>query len=259
MLKTCEIQGWCPAEIDSIQVEPMMEVENFTIFIKNSIRFPTFNFIKGNLRPDITKDYIRTCRFNQEEHIYCPIFRVGDVLDYANQDFSSIAKEGGVIGIKISWVCDLDRSEEYCNPKFSFTRLDAVSQNNNASLGYNFRYAKYYMSENGTQHRTLIKAYGIRFDIIVTGMARKFDLIPTLINAVAAFTSIGVGTVLCDIILLNFLKGADKYKAMKFEEVSGADISPSPCHSNSLYQGSSTQLSVKQREKHSDNSIAQLG
>lgn len=30
------------------------------------------------------------------------------------------------------------------------------------------------------------------------------------------------GTVLCDIILLNFLKGADQYKAKKFEEVSGA-------------------------------------
>lgn len=28
------------------------------------------------------------------------------------------------------------------------------------------------------------------------------------------------GTVLCDIILLNFLKGADQYKAKKFEEVS---------------------------------------
>ena len=27
------------------------------------------------------------------------------------------------------------------------------------------------------------------------------------------------GTVLCDIILLNFLKGAEQYKAKKFEEV----------------------------------------
>lgn len=85
-------------------------------------------------------------------------------------------------------------------------------------------------------------------------------MIPTLINVVAAFTSVGVvsftsihylselmftlifhlkafmiffelvniqlfiiqnmqGTVLCDIILLNFLKGAEQYKAKKFEEV----------------------------------------
>lgn len=77
--------------------------------------------------------------------------------------------------------------------------------------------------------------------------AGKFDTVPTLINLVAAFTSIGLvrgsvlerseqktsaashlysllclclqGTVLCDLILLNFLKGAEQYKAKKFEEV----------------------------------------
>lgn len=80
--------------------------------------------------------------------------------------------------------------------------------------------------------------------------AGKFNTIPTLINLVAAFTSVGLvricdqakdnknvfflfavsfdytlcylcrqGTVLCDIILLNFLKGAEQYKAKKFEEV----------------------------------------
>lgn len=32
------------------------------------------------------------------------------------------------------------------------------------------------------------------------------------------------GTVLCDIILLNFLKGADQYKAKKFEEVSWGGV-----------------------------------
>ena len=33
------------------------------------------------------------------------------------------------------------------------------------------------------------------------------------------FYSVTKGTVLCDIILLNFLKGAEQYKAKKFEEV----------------------------------------
>lgn len=86
--------------------------------------------------------------------------------------------------------------------------------------------------------------------------AGKFNTVPTLINLVAAFTSIGLvgisapasddfqkmclfsfvflvavsfrhtfsrlclqGAVLCDVILLNFLKGAEQYKAKKFEEV----------------------------------------
>ncbi|XP_006728652.1 P2X purinoceptor 3 [Leptonychotes weddellii] len=81
------------------------------------------------------------------------------------------------------------------------------------------RFAKYYKMENGSEYRTLLKAFGIRFDVLVYGNAGKFNIIPTIISSVAAFTSVGVGTVLCDIILLNFLKGADQYKAKKFEEV----------------------------------------
>ncbi|KAJ0050852.1 hypothetical protein NL108_009200, partial [Boleophthalmus pectinirostris] len=216
--KTCEIQGWCPAEVDTIKTIPMPEVENFTIFIKNSIRFPKFNYTKGNFLPTITQDYIKTCNYDMVNNTYCPIFRVGDVIRYAQQNFSALASQGGVIGIKIGWVCDLDKSDNKCNPEYSFTRLDAMSQKTVVSPGYNFRFAKYYKTDNGTDYRTLIKAYAIRFDVLVNGNAGKFDMIPTLINMVAAFTSVGVGTVLCDIILLNFLKGAEQYKAKKFEE-----------------------------------------
>lgn len=137
------------------------------------------------------------------------------------------------------------------------------------------RFAKYYQSEDGTEYRTLHKAFAIRFEIIVSGnvgrlcsdiryikqlmwhiwafvcltlriylQAGKFNAVPFLINLVTAFTSVGLvryakinagkkhteahisdcciflqATVLCDIILLNFHKGADEYKAKKFEEV----------------------------------------
>uniref|UniRef100_A0A668TW43 P2X purinoceptor n=1 Tax=Oreochromis aureus TaxID=47969 RepID=A0A668TW43_OREAU len=218
-IKMCEIKGWCPAEIDTIKTTPMMEIENFTIFIKNSIRFPTFNYTKGNFLPNITQDYIHKCNFDMVNNTYCPIFRVGDVVRYAQQNFTNLADKGGVIGIKIGWMCDLDKSDDHCNPSYSFTRLDAMSQKNAVSPGYNFRFAKYFKMENGTDYRTLVKAYAIRFDVLVNGNAGKFNMIPTLINMVAAFTSVGVGTVLCDIILLNFLKGAEQYKAKKFEEV----------------------------------------
>uniref|UniRef100_A0AAY5JZK3 P2X purinoceptor n=1 Tax=Esox lucius TaxID=8010 RepID=A0AAY5JZK3_ESOLU len=207
---TCEIKGWCPAEIDDVKTSPMMEVENFTIFIKNSIRFPLFNLqSEGNFLPTITTQYINTCNFDQENNTYCPIFKVGDVIRYAQQNFTKLAQKGGVIGIKIGWVCDLDKSEDKCT--------------------FDFSYAKYYKMDNGTDYRTLIKATAIRFD------AGKFDMIPTLINMVAAFTSVGVGTVLCDIILLNFLKGAEQYKAKKFEEVSDTQIKRS-ISSNGLYR-----------------------
>ncbi|XP_036407679.1 P2X purinoceptor 3a [Megalops cyprinoides] len=251
--KTCEIRGWCPAEEDEAKVDYMKEVENFTIFIKNSIRFPLFNFVKGNFLPSITDDYIKRCNFHPETDIYCPIFRVGDILNLANQSLPVIASQGGVIGIKIGWVCDLDKSADQCNPAYTFSRLDEVSQHNKVSKGYNFRYARYFM-ENGTERRTLFKAFAIRFDVLVYGSARKFYIVPTLINIVVAFTSVGVGTVLCDIILLNFLKGADQYKAKKFEEVSETQITSSVSQSNELCEGS--QMSIKQTEKQSDDSGA---
>uniref|UniRef100_A0A671UXU6 P2X purinoceptor n=1 Tax=Sparus aurata TaxID=8175 RepID=A0A671UXU6_SPAAU len=269
-IKMCEIKGWCPAEIDTIKTTPMMEVENFTIFIKNSIRFPTFNYTKyensvfddndditedvmhfnddclfecrGNFLSTITDDYIKKCNFDMINNTYCPIFRVGDVVRYAQQNFTKLADKGGVIGIKIGWICDLDKSDDQCNPSYSFTRLDAMSQKTSVSPGYNFRFAKYFKMENGTDYRTLVKAYAIRFDVLVNGNAGKFNMIPTLINMVAAFTSVGVGTVLCDIILLNFLKGAEQYKAKKFEEVSD---NPLDSQSNGFYR---SQLSLRHNE-----------
>ncbi|XP_060780831.1 P2X purinoceptor 3b isoform X3 [Neoarius graeffei] len=256
-MKTCQIRGWCPAEIDYIQITPMMEVENFTIFIKNSIRFPRFNFTKGNFLPNINTSYIKKCNFDFEHNSYCPIFRVGDVIRFSHQNFTTLANKGGVIGIKIAWLCDLDKSEDECKPAYSFTRLDAMSQKTSVSPGYNFRFAKYFKMENGTEYRTLLKAVAIRFDVMVNGDAGKFNMIPTLINMVAAFTSVGVGAVLCDIILLNFLKGADQYKARKFEEVSDAHIEKSPSYMSSVYRTRDhSQLSVRPEDKFSNDSGA---
>uniref|UniRef100_A0AAY4BRE1 Purinergic receptor n=1 Tax=Denticeps clupeoides TaxID=299321 RepID=A0AAY4BRE1_9TELE len=214
--KRCEIRGWCPAEDDTINtVSPMKEAENFTIFIKNSIRFPMFNVTRGNFPSNIDEKYIKTCKYDPVHNPSCPIFRVGDILKYTNESFNTIASTGGEIGINVGWVCDLDQSEEECKPSYSFTRLDDVFQDNKVSKGYNFRFAKYFRSPDGTEYRTLHKAFAIRFDILVSGKAGKFNAVPTVINVVAAFTSVGLGTVLCDLILLNFLKGAEQYKAKK--------------------------------------------
>ncbi|KAL8182906.1 UNVERIFIED_CONTAM: hypothetical protein K2H54_006707 [Gekko kuhli] len=51
-IRTCQIQGWCPAEVDTKQVPVMLEAENFTLFIKNSIRFPLFNFENQSMLMD---------------------------------------------------------------------------------------------------------------------------------------------------------------------------------------------------------------
>ncbi|XP_029021136.1 P2X purinoceptor 3a [Betta splendens] len=235
----CEIEGWCPVENRSVKVEPMLDVTNFTIFIKNSIRFPLFNVTRGNI-PSSEKDM--GCTYHPVLNPFCPIFRVGDVLNYTGQDVDDLADKGGEIGINIEWKCNLDRHIKHCMPKYSFTRLDAPFTNS-ISKGYNFRFAKYYKTDNGTEFRTLHKVHAIRFDVMVTGNAGKFDTIPTLINLVAAFTSVGLASVLCDVILLNFMKGAAQYKAKKFEEVSEEQIEAQL--EASLSQSPGSQLSLK--------------
>lgn len=47
--------------------------------------------------------------------------------------------QGGVLGIKIGWACDLDKAWDECVPRYSFTRLDSVSEKSSVSPGYNFR------------------------------------------------------------------------------------------------------------------------
>nr|XP_045367689.1 P2X purinoceptor 2 [Camelus bactrianus] len=188
---------------------------NFTILVKNSIHYPKFQFSKGNI--EHRKDgYLKHCTFHEVSDLYCPIFKLGYIVEQAGENFTELAHTGGVIGVIINWDCDLDLSASKCNPKYSFRRLDP--KHVPASSGYNFRFAKYYKI-NGSTTRTLIKAYGIRIDIIVHGQAGKFSLIPTIINLATALTSIGVGSFLCDWILLTFMNKNKVYSHKKFDKM----------------------------------------
>ncbi|XP_034790812.2 P2X purinoceptor 2 isoform X4 [Pan paniscus] len=214
--KTCEVFGWCPVE-DGASVSQFLGTmaPNFTILIKNSIHYPKFHFSKGNIA-DRTDGYLKRCTFHEASDLYCPIFKLGFIVEKAGESFTELAHKGGVIGVIINWDCDLDLPASECNPKYSFRRLDP--KHVPASSGYNFRFAKYYKI-NGTTTRTLIKAYGIRIDVIVHGQAGKFSLIPTIINLATALTSVGVGSFLCDWILLTFMNKNKVYSHKKFDKV----------------------------------------
>ncbi|XP_031193177.1 P2X purinoceptor 2 isoform X1 [Mastomys coucha] len=215
--KTCEVSAWCPVEDGTSENHFLGKMApNFTILIKNSIHYPKFKFSKGNIASQ-KSDYLKHCTFDQDSDPYCPIFRLGFIVDQAGENFTELAHKGGVIGVIINWNCDLDLSESECNPKYSFRRLDP--KYDPASSGYNFRFAKYYKINGTTTTRTLIKAYGIRIDVIVHGQAGKFSLIPTIINLATALTSIGVGSFLCDWILLTFMNKNKLYSHKKFDKV----------------------------------------
>uniref|UniRef100_A0A8C4Y7U5 P2X purinoceptor n=1 Tax=Gopherus evgoodei TaxID=1825980 RepID=A0A8C4Y7U5_9SAUR len=214
--KTCEVTAWCPVEDGWTVSESLGKMAaQFTILIKNNIHFPRFGFSKGNVKGE-KSGYLKGCTFNETTDLYCPIFRLGSIVEQAGENFTTLAERGGVIGVIINWNCNLDLPDSACNPSYSFRRLDPKSIQ--VSSGYNYRFAKYY-SCNGTNTRSLIKAYGIRIDVIVHGQAGKFSLIPTIINLATALTSVGVGSFLCDWILLTFLNKNNAYSARKFDQV----------------------------------------
>ncbi|XP_058492342.1 P2X purinoceptor 2 [Solea solea] len=228
--KTCEIQTWCPVEEYAVVREPaLVEAINFTVFIRNSIHFPRFKVLRGNIKDASNKrnmhKYLSRCHYDEEKEPYCPNFRLGYIAEKARENFSELCRTGGVIGVFINWRCNLDLDPSHCKPTYSFRRLDVRKDLDNS--GYYYRFAKYY-SKEGVESRTLIKAYGIRLDVIVHGHAGKFSPIPTIISTVTAMTSVGICTVICDWIMLTFIDKNEVYSDRKFDEVNKKPRVPIP-------------------------------
>ncbi|CAG2238292.1 P2RX4 [Mytilus edulis] len=218
----CLIRAWCPVENGAAKPpEPpaLLGSKDFTVFIKNNIQFPKFKVKRRNLPDNASDEFFQTCNYGSHS-IDCPILRLETIVREAGENYSAMAKEGGVIEIQIQWNCNLDLSESDCVPKYIFRRLD--SSDYKISKGYNFRYAKYY-KENDTEYRTLFKAFGIKFILSVTGEAGKFNLEPFLINVGSGLAILGMATVICDIVVLYFLKARNLYKDKKYLQVVGDD------------------------------------
>uniref|UniRef100_A0A452TQ16 P2X purinoceptor n=1 Tax=Ursus maritimus TaxID=29073 RepID=A0A452TQ16_URSMA len=223
---TCEIFAWCPVETKSRPAKPLLgKAEDFTVYIKNFIRFPKFNFSKTNVLDTKDRAFLKSCQFGPKNP-YCPIFRLGSVVSWTGSNFQEIALQGGVIGIQIEWDCDLDKAPSECNPHYSFSRLDNKFSENSISSGYNFRFAKYYRDGAGVEFRTLMKAYGIRFDVMVNGKAGKFSIIPTIINIGSGVALMGAGAFFCDLVLIYFIKKSHFYRDKKYEEVRSVTLPP---------------------------------
>ncbi|XP_010773813.1 P2X purinoceptor 5-like [Notothenia coriiceps] len=213
---TCEIYGWCPIERKFKPRKPLLlNAENFTIYIKNFILFPKFQFSKSNILETSDDSFLKKCRFDEQLYPYCPIFRLGDITRRAGYNFQDMATFGGSIGLLIEWDCDLDKGYSNCNPHYHFTRLDI--SNNSISTGFNFRHTRYFKNAAGESYRSLFKVYGVRFNIMVHGKAGMFSIIPTTINVGSGLALMGAGAFFCDMVLLYLMKKSDSYRERKFE------------------------------------------
>nr|XP_012632105.1 P2X purinoceptor 6 isoform X6 [Microcebus murinus] len=187
--KTCEIQSWCPVESGAVPTRPLLiHAQNFTLFIKNTVTFSKFNFSKSNALETRDPTYFKHCRYDPHSSPYCPVFRIEDLVAEAGGDFEDLALLGGSVGISVHWDCDLDTGGSDCRPHYSFQLQER---------NYNFRMATHWWQAPGVEARSLLKLYGIRFDILVTGEAGKFGLIPTAITLGTGAAWLGVVSLHC--------------------------------------------------------------
>uniref|UniRef100_I3MQI8 Purinergic receptor P2X 6 n=1 Tax=Ictidomys tridecemlineatus TaxID=43179 RepID=I3MQI8_ICTTR len=207
--RTCEIQSWCPVESGTVPKPLLIHAKNFTLFIKNTVTFSKFNFSKTNALDTWDSAYFKHCRYDALSSPYCPVFGIGDLIAAAGGDFEDLALLGGAVGIRIHWDCDLDTGYSDCWPHYSFQLQEKR---------YNFRTASHWWEAPGVEARSLLKLYGIRFDILVTGQAGKFGLIPTAITVGTGAAWLGVITFLCDLLLLYVDREAHFYWSTKYEE-----------------------------------------
>ncbi|KAL3314668.1 purinergic receptor P2X, ligand-gated ion channel, partial [Cichlidogyrus casuarinus] len=222
----------------------LKNISDYTVLIKNDIEFKEFLVRKRNIQPWATQKFISSCTYNKDhpEYRYCPIFKLSTIFKEAEVS-DDLFTHGGVIGIFIKWDCNLDWHERYCNPVYSFERLDLNTTV--VGSGFNFRFANYYTAK-GVESRDLIKAVGIRFLFFVDGKAGKFHILPLTMNIGSSLALLGLAPFLCDLIVLNLLGSRQVYQNAKFETVS---------EPNERLKKSTS----KQRENSSDKSLLRHG
>lgn len=208
----CSIYAWCPPEAsDEIPTNYLNGVQNFTVFIRVTIKFPalgvTLTNAKQSLIPGVN------------------LFSISQMLSDSTS-FESVQQLGGAFAVIITWNCNLDNSADDCllEPSdITFTRIDQNDNTGLLSSGYNFRYADYYYlpskegSANFTEYRDLFKVYGLRFIFLLNGQAGKFNIIPLIINIGAGLALLSIATLISDFITLYFLPGKLFYRKVKYE------------------------------------------
>ena len=166
----CELYTWCPDENipdSSIGGGPfefkLKGVENWTVSFRQNVEFKAFNTITTNLSPKDSK--------------VPPLWPIGEMIRQTGYSYDEARAYGAVIVMQSDWNCNLDYSVDSCNPTVSFVSL---------ANSFNFRRVEYTSTDGIDGARQLIKHFGIRIIVILTGTAGKFDM-------AALLTTIGSG------------------------------------------------------------------
>lgn len=100
--QSCQLSAWCPLEEDDMPLgadRALLEnTKSFTVLIKNSISFPRFGKRRTNILDWQNSSYLATCR-NSEQQPFCPVFKLGDIVEAAGCNYSQMAVKGGVMNL----------------------------------------------------------------------------------------------------------------------------------------------------------------
>lgn len=158
----CELYTWCPDE-NVPKVAPdnafvLRGLESWTISVRQNVNFKSFDIVTTNSQP--------------KSSTLPPIYTLEQILAAAGESFSNQTREhGGIVAMDSQWNCNLDWDLDDCNPKVDWIRL---------SSSYNFRRVEF--NDGIFSGRQLIKQFGIRIVVILSGSAGKFDIAALLTN-----------------------------------------------------------------------------
>lgn len=91
-------------------------------------------FCRRNILPTISSSYLKNCIYDPQTDPFCPIFRLGQIVEAAGQNFQEMAVE--VFGRPFSWASAVwRRSGRWLSPSASWHELqDAVAAEGRAAL-----------------------------------------------------------------------------------------------------------------------------
>eukprot|EP00958_Prasinococcus_capsulatus_P000179 scaffold13_cov377-Prasinococcus_capsulatus_cf.AAC.16 len=179
-------------------------IQDFTLFFRVNVRFPACGGVEWN---------------NANGTLPSPgwnLFSVEEILALAGADVSLVQPQGADVAVSINFNCNLDLGVEKCSPELPFSAHQLDTRDSSLSRGYNFR--KSIAGPDG-ETRTLVKEYGFRFRIEVSGKGRKFDPLVTLTTIGAGVALLGIASLATDAILLAFHKDRQLYRQLKYPEV----------------------------------------
>lgn len=100
--ETCFVRAWCPIELDKLATNSTVlpGTKEFTVLIKNHVYFPFYNKTRSNIIESSSKKYLQRCTYNSDTDPFCPVFKIGYIVDKAqakinsDQTYDELAYEG---------------------------------------------------------------------------------------------------------------------------------------------------------------------